>query len=81
MCASHDWLSRYLLYPEELGRGCRPLSQIEYLKLGGQIKLLPRVMFDLTEVGVPEIVVYECCARQLRASRRWVQTIARLTNA
>ena len=23
-----------------------------------QIKLLPRVMFDLTEVGVPEIVVY-----------------------
>ena len=47
-----------------------------------QIKLRPRVMFDLTEVGVPEIAVCDCCARQLRASRRWVQTkIARLTNA
>ena len=25
-----------------------------------QIKLLPRVMFDLAEVGVPDIVVCDC---------------------
>ena len=31
-------------------------------------------------MGVPEIVVCDCCAQQLRASRRWVQTITRLTN-